>query len=408
MGARLTEKLVFTGLLTALMGQSALAQITSDLPATNLSYEFLSAIGASGPNLTPIQPEFTPTGLPVKAIYDGPPISGNFTFTITLSKGQAAATEAEPKPVSQSTLYLTDLSAEIDAIVNLPTDLDGLQIQADVRDENQNLVVETAYPMPVLSNTLRILNLAAPIIPDPVENPIPDFTHSETIAGKIILPPRAILRPGSTFHVQLLENALAGGLSIQMVAQGNGAAVPIEQSIDFTLERGIWERSDEPDLAFKAWISDPFGRKIYVMNKPVGYNGPEIEYVLRLDSLKQGKDTIRGKNLDPRLLAQTLVQGEAQFDPVNGIPGGARLKIQLRQDRGDFNLNPVLAEQTLILRGLETRIPFTLVTDSTHFDPYAPAPFLSVELTDNNGRVYYESGDIRARESQNSLQLYPR
>ena len=127
-----------------------------------------------------------------------------------------------------------------------------------------------------------------------------------------------------------------------------------------------------------------------------------------MDSLKQGKDTIRGKNLDPRLLAQTLVQGEAQFDPVNGIPGGARLKIQLRQDRGDFNLNPVLAEQTLILRGLETRIPFTLVTDSTHFDPYAPAPFLSVELTDNNGRVYYESGDIRARESQNSVQLYPR
>jgi len=408
MGARLTEKLVFTGLLTALMGQSALAQITSDLPAANLSNEFLSAIGAPSPNLTPIQPEVTQTGLPVKAIYDGPPISGNLTFTITLSKRQAASTEAELQPVSQSTLYLTELSAEIDAIVNLPSDLDGLQIQAAVRDENQNLVVETAYPMPVLSNTLRILNLAAPIIPDPVENPIPEFTHSETIAGKIILPPRAILRPGSTFHVQLLENALAGGLSIQMVAQGKGAAVPVDQAIDFTLERGIWERSDEPDLAFKAWISDPFGRKIYVMNKPVGYNGPEIEYALRLDSLKQGKDTKRGKNLDPSLLAQTLVQGEAQFDPVNGIPGDARLKIQLRQDRGDFNLNPVLAEQTLILRGLETRIPFTLVTDSTHFDPYAPAPFLSVALTDNYGRVYYESGDIRARESQNSVQLYPR
>lgn len=102
------------------------------------------------------------------------------------------------------------------------------------------------------------------------------------------------------------------------------------------------------------------------------------------------------------------MQGEANFDPVLGIPGRARLKIRLSQDRGDFNANPILAEQTLILRGLETRIPFTLVTDSTNFDPYAPAPFLSVALIDTTGRIYYESGEIRAREDQNNIRLYPR
>jgi len=57
---------------------------------------------------------------------------------------------------------------------------------------------------------------------------------------------------------------------------------------------------------------------------------------------------------------------------------------------------------------LETSIPFTLTTDSTHFDPYAPAPFLSVTITDINGRIYYASGDIRAREDKNFIRLFPR
>ena len=106
-------------------------------------------------------------------------------------------------------------------------------------------------------------------------------------------------------------------------------------------------------------------------------------------------------------MAQVRVTDEAQVEPVIGLPGQARLHIKLSQDRGDFN-NPILAEQTLLLRGLETRIPFTLTTDSKHFDPYVPAPFLSISLTDSLGRVYYTSGDVRAREKQNFIRLYPR
>lgn len=408
MRAGLTAKLFLASLSITLMGQFAFAQNASELPDSNLSSDLLSTIGVPSPKLTPIQPKAVASGLPVKVLYDGPEISGHLALSITISKKSSATVETEPGIVSQSTLHLTNFTSETDAIVNLPKALDGLEIQAALRDENQNLLLETAFPIPVSSNALRFLNLTPPVISDPNENKIPDFTGIETIAGKIILPRRARLLPGSTFHVQLLENALAGGLSIKMVAQSAGVAIVEDQTINFILERGTWGRLDDPDLAFKAWISDPFGRKIYVMSKPVGYNGPEIEYALRLDSLKQGKDTKRGKNLDPSLLAQTLVQGEAQFDPVIGIPGQARLKIQLRQDRGDFNQNPILAEQTLILRGLETRIPFALTTDSTHFDPYAPAPFLSVALTDSFGRVYYQSGDVRAREDQNSVRLYPR
>jgi uncharacterized lipoprotein YbaY len=259
-----------------------------------------------------------------------------------------------------------------------------------------------------VSNNLRILTLTPPSVPEATLNPPPDFTGIETISGKISLPSNASIPMGSKVHVQLLENALAGGLSIQLAAQDIRPAIAQNDEIAFSLQRGVWERHDAPDLAFNAWISDPAGRKSFVMSKPVSYNGPEIEYRLRMDSLRQGKDTKRGRRLNPELMAQTLVQGEAQFDPVNGIPGQARLQIKLRQDRGDYNLNPVVAEQTLLLRGMETRIPFSLTTDSTNFDPYAPAPFLSISLTDSLGRIYYASGEIRAREGQNSIQLYPR
>jgi len=208
--------------------------------------------------------------------------------------------------------------------------------------------------------------------------------------------------------VQLLENALAGALSMELIAQDAQPVQFIDGDLRFSLQRGTWDRQDTPDLSFKVWITDRAGRKVFVMKEPIGFNGADIEYSIRLEGLKQGKDTKRGLNLSPDLMAQTLVQGEATFDPVNGVPGGARLKVQLKQDRGDYNKNPVLAEQTLLLREIETKIPFTLTTDSTHFDPYAPAPFLSVAITDINGRIYYSSGDIRAREDKNFIRLYPR
>ena len=400
--------LVLAGITALLAGQQALAQDASKMPSAKLSNETFTAIGLPSSQHTPIYDVSMPSGLPVKLLYAGPKLSGKFTLVITVSKRNTTSSHSEFHPVSQSTLHLKNLTPETDAVVTLPPSTDGLQVKAILRDENQNLVLETAYPLPVVSNTLRILELTSINPPELDPMPIPDFTGIETISGHITLPRKAALPEGSTVHVQLLENALAGGLSIQLAAQDARPAITQDGSIPFTLERGTWDQRNAPDLAFKVWISDPLGRKTFVMSKPVSYNGPEIDYTIRLDNLRQGKDTKRGRHLNPDLMAQALVQGEAEFDPVNGIPGEARLQIKLRQDRGDFNRNPILAEQTLLLRGMETRIPFSLTTDSTHFDPYAPAPFLSVSLTDSYGRIYYQSGEIRAHEGQNSVRLYPR
>ena len=399
---------VFLAGVLTLLGPNAFAQNSTDLPAADLSNEIFFALGVSPPKLTPIRDRTPQTALPVKLLYGGPTLNGAFTLTITVSERKASHSGPLLRPVSQSTLYLKTLSSETEAVVTLAEISDGLQIEAALRDENGNLILETVHSLPVLSRDLRILRLAPQNFSEPTLSPTPALTAIETIAGKIMLPHDAALPPHAVLHIQLVENTLAGGLFTRLAAQESRRAIAENNAISFTLHRGIWDGRGNPDLAFKAWITDQMGRKIFVMSRPVGYNGPEINYQLRLDSLRQGNETTLGKSLDPELRAQTLVQGEAQFDPVRGIPGRARLKITLRQDRGDYNLNPILAEQTLILRGMETRIPFSLRTDSMHFDPYAPAPFLSVTLTDTVGRVYYASGEIRAREDQNSIRLFPR
>ena len=389
-------------------GQSAMAQNASNLPGSKLAEDVLQAIGVPTPNHTPLSVKTIAAGLPVKLIYDGPELKGRYGLTLTVFKKEASGDMAETRTLSETTLHLEKMDSKIEAVLTRPALTDGLQIKAALRDVNQNLVLETAHSLPILSYDPRILVLSPAIPPEPELISAPDISGIERISGKIILPRKASLPFGSNVHIQLLENALAGGLSLELAAQNTRPAVTMDGTIPFTLNRGIWDQRNTPDLAFKVWITDPQGRKSYVMGKPVSYNGPDIDYVIQLDGLKQGKQTKRGRNLNPDLMAQALILGEAEFDPVNGIPGQARLQIKLSQDRGDFNRNPVLAEQTLLLRGMETRIPFSLTTDSTHFDPYAPAPFLSVSLTDVHGRIYYQSGEIRAREGRNSVRLYPR
>lgn len=408
MWAALGKRLLLAGLYLLIWGHVAYGQSVTERLPEKLPSEILTAIGIPEVKLSPILAEPNTNALPVRLFYEGPPIKGDLSLTITIERRITSTSGRGTRPLSQSTLYLDGFDRETDAFITLPKIFDGLQIKAALRDENQNLVLQTAHPLPILSKDLRILKLVSIDMTDRDNGPIPDITAVETITGKIILPRRSAPPDGSILHVQLLEHALAGGLSMQMAAQDTRSAVLKDGSIAFEIQRGIWEGRNDPDLAFKAWISDPFGRKIFLMNKPVSYNGPEVEYTIPLESLKQGKDTKRGQYFNPGMMAQTLVQGIAEFDPINGIPGQARLKIELKQDRGDYNLNPVVSEQTLLLRGMETSIAFNLTTDSTHFDPYVPAPFLSVSLTDSFGRVYYASGDIRAREDDNFVRLYPR
>jgi len=184
----------------------------------------------------------------------------------------------------------------------------------------------------------------------------------------------------------------------------DGASLPIV----FAMDRGLTSQNSQPSLAFKAWIHDWAGRKTHVMRTPVPYNGPDIEYKLKLDVLAQGANTRAGRNLDPNLMAQATVSGEALFDADSGMPSDARLKVTLSRAVGAVGENRVLSTQTIILRGFEGRAPFALSTASTNFDPLIPAPLLNLQIIDRNDRVYFDSGEIRAKEGPQSIQLYAR
>jgi len=129
---------------------------------------------------------------------------------------------------------------------------------------------------------------------------------------------------------------------------------------------------------------------------------------LKLDVLAQGANTQAGRNLDPNLMAQTTLTGEALYDARAPMPSDARLKVTLSRAVGAVGENRILSTQTIIIRGFEGRVPFSLSTASTYFDPLIPAPFLNLQIVDRNDRIYFDSGDISAREGPQNIQLYTR
>ena len=76
---------------------------------------------------------------------------------------------------------------------------------------------------------------------------------------------------------------------------------------------------------------------------------------------------------------------------------------------GAFGENRVISQQTILMNSQQgSRIPFSLSAASTNFDPFIPAPILKLEILDSRGNIFYDSGDIRAAEGNQTIQLYAR
>lgn len=359
------------------------------------------------PDFSPILETVASKTMIVDIHYDGVEASGARTLEVMITQSNPNGILEPKNNIAMKTLFLDGL----DSFTRVPlafTDVTGpLYVDVVARDSNRNIILQARHPSLVnkpLRSEITLTAISEVLATDQINK---EFLASEIIQGHVNLPKGEIIPSEAVLHIQLLEDALAGGRSMSIAGE---VTVPLAEEpnpIPFTFKHEIWDLNETSSLVFKSWVTDARGRKIFVMNAPAAYSGPDIEYDIRLDALRQGRDTKKGLTLDPALMAQTLIHGDAIYDPVNGIPGEARLKISLRQDRGLYDQNPVIAEQTLILHNMETHIPFRLTTDSTDFDPYIPAPFISITLTDKFGRVYYDSGAVRARESKNIIRLYP-
>lgn len=315
------------------------------------------------------------------------------------------------KMLGQTRLLMTGLEQPLQVLVAVPRnvtkDLTFSRITAEVLDENENQVL-IAERDGIYRGTEAPELILMPSSTLPTSFSRRDYVGFETITGEVSLNDRKAQLNGGTLTLQLLENALAGGTSVTIAAEKSisidGTALPIV----FILDRGITNQESQMPLAFKAWIKDWAGRKTHVMRKPVPYNGPDIDYKLKLDVLAQGTDTRAGRNLNPDLMAQAVISGEALFDARSGMPEDARLKVTLSRAVGAIGQNRTLSTQTILVEGFEGRVPFALSTASTNFDPLIPAPLLNLQIVDPNGGIYFDSGDVRAKEGAQIIQLYAR
>ena len=367
--------------------------------------------GTQLPGQTPIYGETGIENIPVLIRYDNAGEYAEHFLVLTAYKpSDPSGTVRHPRMLGQTRLLMTGLEQPLQVTIpvprNITKDLTFARITAEVIDINENRVLTTERDGVFRGTEAPELTLR-PVSSLPPPSQRPDFTSFETILGEVSFNDKNVRLNGGTLTIQLLENALAGGTSVTIAAEKviNIDSAPLP--IPFTLDRGLTAQT-QPSLAFKAWINDWAGRKTHVMRAPVPYNGPDIDYQLKLDVLAQGANTRAGRNLDPNLMTQATVSGEALFDARSGMPNEARLKITLSRAVGAVGENRVLSTQTIILRGFEGRAPFALSTASTNFDPLIPAPLLNLQIIDRNDRIYFESGDVPAKEGPQTIQLYTR
>jgi len=311
--------------------------------------------GGQLPGQTPIYGETGIENIPVLIRYDATLDDATHMLIVTAyAPNDPSGAKAKAQMLGQTRLLLTGLEQPLQIVVSVPRnvtkDLTFARITAEVVDVNENEVLTTEHDGIFRGTDPSELTLK-PTDSSPSLSQRREYTGFETISGEVSLNDRKARLNGGTLTLQLLENALAGGTSVTIAAEKvidiNNATLPIP----FTIDRGLTDQEATRSLAFKAWINDWAGRKTHVMRTPVPYNGPDIDYKLKLDVLAQGVNTRAGRNLNPNLMAQTTVSGEALFDAQSGMPSDARLKVTLSRAIGAIGENRILSKQTILLRG---------------------------------------------------------
>lgn len=368
--------------------------------------------GSQIPGQTPIHGQTAVETIPVTIHYDVPvPLDDHMITLSAYTPSDPSGTSKETQLLGQTRLMLNGLSTPLNLSLTVPNamtkDLPFIRITAEVRDENNNRVMQNEREGLYRGAETPELTLLATGATIDVNEP-PQISGLELIKAEVSIRDKKHIPKDGTLIIQLLENALAGSPSITIAAEKVIQIDQIAHPYAFTLERGLTADSQQVPLSLKAWITDWAGRKTHILRTPVPYNGADTDYKLILDSLAQGKNTAAGKYLNPALMAQASVHGEAVFDLSNGIPTGARLKVTLRKPVGAFGENPVLTSQTIMVRSQDKRIPFSLSTASTNFDPFIPAPILTLEIVDSRGNIFYDSGEISAKEGPQIVRLYAR
>jgi hypothetical protein len=143
------------------------------------------------------------------------------------------------------------------------------------------------------------------------------------------------------------------------------------------------------------------------MAKGVDYNGPDFDYRLTLDALRQGPDVSQFEITAPPA-ARSEVRGQIVFIAPRGLPRGAFLRLNVMDPLGPDGSQSPLSSRIIPVSDGDGRVDFSILAPSLNFDPELPAPILNITLESPNGIPLFERKNIPARENiPQMIELFP-
>lgn len=296
----------------------------------------------------------------------------------------------------QSPIYL-DLSVPRAATAPLPY----LEVSARILDgdgrvvlENNSIAEYRGYGPAVL--TLEPVLGAIPPANTPTNpstNPAPNPSPPPqgvpvTVSGQVHLGSGQTIFPGTTLHVHLIEESLAG-----TSGTGGGKTVISKTSfnldretlpLDFNLNRVYLPQNGAP-LALEAWTEDWAGRRNFATLSPEGYINPNTAHILYLEP------AIQGAPLAPITDALVDINGQAQFNAYKGLPKGSVLIVTLER-LGDTGFPQTITESRKVLDGLSGNIGFNLsAPQSALSSSTGNAPTVRARVETSTGTIMFSN-----------------
>ena len=130
------------------------------------------------------------------------------------------------------------------------------------------------------------------------------------------------------------------------------------------------------------------------MEKTIDFNGPDFDYLLKLDAYRLGGDVANFRFSDPVSAAKAKVEGLAVFNAYKGLPLGSYLQINLKSPIGPNGRPQELSSTALSLDGRSGNVDFIIDAPSVNFDPELPKPLMDVTVFNSLGNALFQSESV--------------
>lgn len=309
--------------------------------------------------------------------------------------------------LGETRVLLRGLSAPFYSSVSVPSAAtqsgQPLLINGRIEDHNGVIIWNSAedsrYDPFVLTSVTMSPNTAPQSAGD-----LPQSTafRAETARGHIVISRNEEIFRGAYLTVQLAEAGLAGGQAPALIGATQKEITQNQPPIPFSFDFRVPETGNKAPLSLTAFITDWAGRKTHVMANAVDYNGPNYDYRLTLDPMRQGLD-VENFEFSSQAAIQTQIRVDAMFTANRGLPPGAFLEAKLRSPLGTARPPDNVGFAVVPITQNTGRLSFSVSTPSVNIDPELPNLLMDVTLYNHERLPLFEQTDITVDAAQSNI-----